>query len=126
MFTNLKENVENKNKLSSAILQNENTKNNKIIYDESFNNNKNATGKTSVKSVRSIWYILSFFLLVLVTASMLVSLFTNYWQVTQVTYNSNTQYFTYGIFFACRQIQIYWLANLHNEFCIPINSSSSK
>ena len=77
-------------------------------------------------SMRSVWYLLSFVILVPVTALILTALFTNNWQRTVAAVQPTYQFFTSGLWFQCRHVKVYWLNNLEDVFCTSLDFSTSK
>lgn len=66
--------------------------------------------------VRGPFYLLASMLLFFSTTLILISLFTNNWQRTSSQFK-NPEYYTYGLWFTCRHIQLNWLKNHHDIYC---------
>ena len=77
-------------------------------------------------SMRSIWYLLSFVLLIPVTALILTALFTNNWQRSVASTQPSYQFITSGLWFKCRHVSVYWLNNQADSFCTSLDFSESK
>ncbi len=76
-------------------------------------------------TVRSVWYILSFTLLSMVTTLVLFSLFTVHWKkTTSALISDNKIFFTEGLFLLCRQVMTSWLPQT-DVFCISANNESN-
>ncbi len=86
------------------------------------------SSKNNFNLVRSVWYFLGVVLLTFVTVLIFFSLFTNNWQKTIIN-ESNvneivlnySEYFTFGVWFTCRIINIKWIGN-NDVYCSNINN----
>ncbi len=100
--------------------------------------NKTTVDKSSLKvyegreccrkssTVRSVWYLLSYVLLLMATPLIWICLFTNNWLKTASYLIPEEGYFyTQGIFYVCRHIKANWLGQ-NDVYCYSANNSTSK
>lgn len=81
------------------------------------------TGKTTNRLIRTPRYIIGFVLLFAITILILIALSTNNWQVTLGSLRTTT-YYTQGLWYSCRNVQVSWYGNRLESFCQSIISIS--
>lgn len=84
-------------------------------------------GKECCRSstVRSIWYLLSYVMLCMVTPLIYIALVTNNWQKTASSLvKENGLVYTQGVFYLCRKVQASWL-DYTGVYCKPANNETS-
>ena len=80
--------------------------------------------------VRGPCYLFSCLLLFFVTVMILVAYFTNNWQTTLGTpyeYNANSmqEYYTSGLWFTCRHVNVNWSPKQSDKYCGTYNFQQS-
>lgn len=94
---------------------------------EKYNKNLDANKNTNrnFRLVRGIWYFLGLVLLFLVTVLIFFALFSNNWQRTipglSTENDEYIEYYSFGVWFTCRHIQIKWLNRVTNSYCSQVN-----
>ena len=86
-------------------------------------------GTVRSRIVRTPFYLFSFCLLCVATTLVLVALFTSNWQRTAgyLIDRVNSEYFTYGLWFTCRHVNVDWIRNHPDDiYCHPSNYSASE
>lgn len=75
--------------------------------------------------VRGPVYLCGVLVLLFSTVLIFVAMFTNNWQ-RKVSTENTQEFFTYGLWFTCRNIRLEWIENHHDLYCFTTDFSNCR